>query len=76
VDIQKDSKLTEFRQEQRRKDKGAPLAFEKLDTLRHRLIQKAGRFTRAQGQLTLTMSANEAVRKELMHFPDVLQKAA
>jgi len=54
----------------------AAWAFEKLDTLRHRLIQRAGRFTRPQGQLTLTMSANEAVRKDLMHFLDVLQKAA
>ena len=40
----------------------AAWAFEKLDTLRHRIIQRAGRFTRPQGQLTLTMSANEAVR--------------
>jgi hypothetical protein len=56
--------------------KRAAWAFEKLDTLRHRLIQQAGRFSRPQGQLTLTMSANEAVRKDLMHFLDVLQKAA
>lgn len=54
----------------------AAWAFEKLDTLRHRVIQRAGRFTRPQGQLTLTMSANEAVRKDLLHFLDVLQKAA
>ena len=54
----------------------AAWAFEKLDTLRHRVIQRAGRFTRPQGQLSLTMSANEAVRKDLMHFLDVLQKAA
>jgi hypothetical protein len=54
----------------------AAWAFEKLDTLRHRLIQRAGRLTRPQGQLTLTMSANEAVRKDLLHFLDVLQKAA
>ena len=51
-------------------------AFEKLDTRRYRIIQRAGRFTRPQGQLTLTMSANEAVRKDLMHLLDVLQKAA
>jgi hypothetical protein len=38
--------------------------------------ERAGRFTRPQGQLTLTMSANEPVRKDLMHFLDVLQKAA
>ena len=51
-------------------------AFEKLDTLRHRIIQRAGRITRPQGELTLTMSANQAVRQDLVHFIDVLQKAA
>jgi hypothetical protein len=51
-------------------------AFEKLNTLRHRFIQRVGRFTRPQGQLTLTMSANEAVRKDLIHFLGGLQKAA
>ena len=54
----------------------AAWAFEKLDTLRHRIIQRAGRFTRPQGELTLTMSANHVVRKDLLHFLDVLQKAA
>jgi hypothetical protein len=54
----------------------AAWVFEKLDTLRHRLIQRAGRMTRPQGQLTLTMSANAAVQKDLLHFFDVLQKAA
>jgi hypothetical protein len=54
----------------------AAWAFEKLDTLRHRIIQRAGRFTRPQGELTLTMSANQAVRQDLLHFLDVLQKAA
>jgi hypothetical protein len=51
----------------------AAWAFEKLDTLRHRIIQRAGRFTRPQGELTLTMSANHAVRNDLLHFLDVLQ---
>ncbi len=50
--------------------------FEKLDTIRHRIIQRAGRLTRPQGELTLTMSANKAVQKDLLHFLDVLQKAA
>ena len=50
--------------------------FEKLDTLRHRIIQRAGRIIRPQGELTLTMSANHAVRKDLLHFLDVLKKAA
>ena len=50
--------------------------FERLDTLRHRIIQRAGRFIRPQGELTLSMSANAAVRCDLMHFLDSLQKAA
>ena len=50
--------------------------FERLDTLRHRIIQRAGRFIRPQGELTLSMSANAAVRSDLMHFLDSLQKAA
>jgi hypothetical protein len=54
----------------------AAWAFEKLDTLRHRIIQRAGRFTRPQGELTLTMSANHSVREDLLHFLDVLQNAA
>jgi hypothetical protein len=54
----------------------ASWTFQKLDTLRHRIIQRAGRLIRPQGELTLTMSANQAVRKDLLHFLDVLQKAA
>ena len=50
--------------------------FKTLDTLRHRIIQRAGRLTRPQGELTLTMSANQAVRKDLLHFLDVIKKAA
>jgi len=56
--------------------RSAAWTFVKLDTLRHRIIQRAGRFTRPQGELTLTMSANHAVRQDLMHFIDILQKAA
>jgi hypothetical protein len=54
----------------------AQWAFEKLDSLRHRIIQRAGRLTRPAGELTLTMSANHAVQQDLLHFLDVLQKAA
>jgi hypothetical protein len=56
--------------------RSAAWTFVKLDTLRHRIIQRAGRFTRPQGELTLTMSANHAVRQDLMHFIDILKKAA
>ena len=54
----------------------AAWTFEKLDTLRHRVIQRAGRLIRPKGELTLTMSANDAVRQDLSHFLDVVQKAA
>jgi len=50
--------------------------FKTLDTLRHRIIQRAGRLTRPKGELTLTMSANSAVRKDLLDFLDAAQKAA
>jgi len=51
-------------------------AFERLDTLRHRIIQRAGRLTTPQRKLTLTMSANQKVRKDLLHFLDVAKIAA
>ena len=50
--------------------------FQTLDTLRHRIIQRAGRLTRPKGELTLTMSANHAVRKDLLHYLDTIKKAA
>jgi hypothetical protein len=36
-----------------------------LDTLRHRLIHRAGRLTRPHGTLTLTMSANASARDDI-----------
>ena len=50
--------------------------FEQLGTLRRKLIQRAGRLTRPQGKLTLTMSANPATRTELLHYLDRLKEAA
>ena len=59
-------------------EKRAPLwCFERLGTVRRsKLIQRAGRLSRPQGQLTLTMSANPVVRSELLHYPDGLKSAA
>ena len=54
----------------------ASWAFERLDTLRHQIIQRAGRLTRPKGELTLTMSANDVVRQDLLHFLDSVQTAA
>ncbi|MBA7699951.1 hypothetical protein ES703_108657 [subsurface metagenome] len=56
--------------------RSAAWTFKTLDTLRHRIIQRAGRLTKPQGELTLTMSANQAVRKDLLHFLDIVKKAA
>lgn len=50
--------------------------FQKLDTIRHRIIQRAGRFTRPGGKLTLTMNSNQAVKKDLLLFLEAMQKAA
>ena len=49
--------------------------FARLDTLRCRLIQRAGRLIRPQGQLTLSMSANQAVQEELLHYIAALKTA-
>ena len=50
--------------------------FEQLNTLRRRVIQRAGRLIRPQGRLTLSMSANQAVQNELLHYLDEIEKAA
>jgi hypothetical protein len=50
-------------------EKRTPLwFFEELRSMRHRLIQRAGRFTNPQGNLTLTLSVNESVKKGLLEF--------
>ena len=65
-----------YGQERNTTEKRAPLwHFEQLGTLRRKLIQRAGRLTRPQGQLTLTMSANPAVKSELLHYLDILKHA-
>ena len=50
--------------------------FHKLDTIRRRIIQTAGRFTRPGGKLTLTMNSNQAVKNDLLHFLEAMRKAA
>jgi len=54
----------------------AAWAFQTLGTLRHHLIQRAGRLTEPHGELTLTLSANPRVENDLLHFLDALQQAA
>jgi hypothetical protein len=42
--------------------------FEKVDTIRKTLIQRAGRLTRPQNALTLTISANAWIEKCFMRI--------
>lgn len=49
--------------------------FEDALTIRQRIIQRAGRFTRPHGRLRLTMSGNEVTRKEIIHYMESLARA-
>lgn len=50
--------------------------FAEATTIRRTLLQRAGRLTYPAGVLTLTMSANQSVRKGLLHYLDRLKRAA
>jgi hypothetical protein len=50
--------------------------FEEAASIRHKLIQRAGRLTRPHGRLRLTLSGNEITRKEIMHYLEGLTRAA
>ena len=68
--------LADPRSNYSRAKRPAAWAFQTLDTLRHRFIQRAGRLTLPKGELTLTLSSNAMVKKDLSHFLETLQKAA
>lgn len=63
-------------QERNTLKRAALWTFEQLDTLRKRLIQRAGRLTRPNGVLTLTMSANEATANDITRILGVLRSPA
>lgn len=50
--------------------------FTEANTLRRTLLQRAGRLTNPGGVLTLTMNANPAVQKGILHYLDRLKHAA
>jgi hypothetical protein len=50
--------------------------FEEAATIRHRLIQLAGRLTRPQGRLRLTLGGNGLARKEYLGLLRGLKRAA
>ena len=49
--------------------------FESLGTIRQHWLHNAGILTRPQGELMLTMNANDAVRDELTRYLDGLMEA-
>ncbi len=57
-------------------NRAALWAFEKLDTLRATLLCRAGRFTRPQGVLTLTLNANAWARQQLADILKAVRSAA
>ena len=46
--------------------------FESLGTLRHQLLQRAGRLTFPAGRMTLTLDGNDRVRDELLRYLDAV----
>ena len=50
--------------------------FERMDTLRQHLILRAGRLTSPQGRLTITISANKAIKQKFMRIFHALHSAA
>ena len=58
-------------------EKRSPLwFFEELKTLRHLIIQRAGRLTNPKGKLTLTLNGNEAVQRDFFMFLGAFKEAA
>ena len=50
--------------------------FEKVDTLRKTLIQRAGRLTKPKGTLTLTISANHWIKRRLVNLLETIPQHA
>ncbi len=50
--------------------------FQKLDTVRPQIIQRAGRLIEPNGRLTLSMAANNAVRDKILSTLDAIDCAA
>ncbi len=51
-------------------------AFTRLDTVRRHIIQRAGRLIKPNNRLTLSMSANQAVQTDLLHYLEALKNTA
>ena len=53
---------------QRSEERSALWCFEQLDTMRENWIQRAGRFTRPEGRLTLTVGCHRAIQTRLLEL--------
>lgn len=75
--LNRDLQMIAFEKDRDTTPQRSPLwRFERLETLRLKLVNRAGRLNQPQGRLTLTMSTNSAVQGELLHYKDALEKAA
>ncbi len=72
--LNREMQMLDYEQQRNTTEKRTPLwCFKQLGTVRRELIRRAGRLTRPQRQLTLTMSGNPTVKFELLHYLDVLR---
>jgi len=67
---------TQQRQRKTNPKRAALWVFEKLETLRNRMIRRAGRLNRPDGALTLTLSKNEAAQEDYERIMRGLEEAA
>jgi hypothetical protein len=68
--------LTKPKSRGTKEKRSALWAFEELGTIRHHLLQRAGRFTLTHEKFTLTMHPNAVIKENLIQFLDALKKAA
>jgi len=75
--LNRDLQMTAHEPSRETTPKRSPLwRFERLATVRLKLINRAGRLNQPQGRLTLTMSTNQATQDELLHYRKKLDQAA
>jgi hypothetical protein len=71
--LTRELQMTTTDQTKRNNDKRPTLwVFERLDTLRRQLVQRAGRLIEPGGRLTLSMSQNEAVQLKMKQYFNAL----
>ncbi len=61
---------------QTEKKRPARWDFMQLNTIRQRIVQRAGRLIKPQGKLTLSMCANAPGQDELLQMLEAIEQAA